>query len=89
MIKIREKIYETRKKIENKAFNLSLNNFYICSISSKSIIYKGMFLAEAISDFFLDLKDKSFCQICNLPPKIFNNSLAEFKPFRAVAHNGG
>ena len=49
---LERKIYETRKKIENKAFNLSLNNFYICSISSKSIIYKGMFLAEAISDFF-------------------------------------
>ena len=42
---LERKIYETRKKIENKAFNLSLNNFYICSISSKSIIYKGMFLA--------------------------------------------
>ena len=49
---LERKIYETRKKIENKVLNLSLNNFYICSISSKSIIYKGMFLAEAISDFF-------------------------------------
>ena len=32
---LERKIYETRKKIENKAFKLSLNNFYICSISSK------------------------------------------------------
>ena len=53
---LERKIYETRKKIENKAFNLSLNDFYICSISSKSIIYKGMFLAEAISDFFFRFK---------------------------------
>ena len=30
---LERKIYETRKKIENKAFELSLNNFYICSIS--------------------------------------------------------
>ncbi len=57
---LERKIYETRRKIENKAFQISLNNFYICSLSSKSIIYKGMFLAEAISDFFLDLKDERF-----------------------------
>ena len=43
---LERKIYETRRKIENRAFNASLNNFYICSMSSKSIIYKGMFLAE-------------------------------------------
>ena len=33
---LERKIYETRKRIENKAFEASLNNFYICSISSKS-----------------------------------------------------
>ncbi len=53
---LERKIYETRRKIENKAFQISLNNFYICSLSSKSIIYKGMFLAEAISDFFFRFK---------------------------------
>ena len=47
-----ERKYMKQEKIENHAFNSSLSNFYICSISSKSIIYKGMFLAEAISDFF-------------------------------------
>ena len=56
---LERKIYETRKRIENKAFNASLNNFYICSISSKSIIYKGLYLAE-VSDFYLDLKDQRF-----------------------------
>ena len=39
---------------------MKINNFYICSLSSKSIIYKGMFLAEAISDFFPDLLDPDF-----------------------------
>ena len=46
---LERKIYETRKKIEIKADNLSLNDFYVCSMSSKSIIYKGMFLAEGLS----------------------------------------
>ena len=41
-------LYETRRKIEKEALNNQLNGFYICSFSSKSIIYKGMFLAEAL-----------------------------------------
>ena len=89
---LERKIYETRKKIENKAFNLSLNNFYICSISSKSIIYKGMFLAEAISDFFLDLKDKRFVSRYAIFHQRFSTNTAPSwslaQPFRAVAHNG-
>ena len=89
---LERKIYETRKKIENKAFNLSLNNFYICSISSKSIIYKGMFLAEAISDFFLDLKDERFVSRYAIFHQRFSTNTAPSwslaQPFRAVAHNG-
>ena len=57
---LERKIYEIRKRIENKAFDASLNNFYICSISSKSIIYKGLYLAESLSDFYLDLRDSRF-----------------------------
>ena len=52
--------FETRKKIEKIAIESKLKDFYICSFSSRSIVYKGMFLAEAISDFFLDLIDDRF-----------------------------
>ena len=48
------------EKIEKEALRNQLNNFYICSFSSKSIIYKGMFLAESLSDFYPDLKDERF-----------------------------
>ena len=89
---LERKIYETRKKIENKAFEQSLNNFYICSFSSKSIIYKGMFLAEAISDFYLDLKDKRFVSRFAIFHQRFSTNTAPSwslaQPFRAVAHNG-
>ena len=57
---LERKIYETRKKIEKSANRLSINNLYLCSMSSKSIIYKGMFLAESLSDFYPDLKDERF-----------------------------
>ena len=53
-------LYETRRIIENKALSNQQNDLYICSFSSKSIIYKGMFLAEAIDDFYPDLKDDRF-----------------------------
>ena len=51
---LERKIYESRRKIEKEAIKCALDGFYICSLSSKSIIYKGMFLAESISDFYLD-----------------------------------
>ncbi|MDC3024895.1 glutamate synthase large subunit [Candidatus Pelagibacter sp.] len=89
---LERKIYETRKRIENKAFEASLNNFYICSISSKSIIYKGLYLAEAISDFFLDLKDKRFVSRYAIFHQRFSTNTAPSwslaQPFRAIAHNG-
>ncbi len=90
--KLERKIYETRRKIENKALNLSLNNFYICSLSSKSIIYKGMFLAESISDFYLDLKDERFISRYAIFHQRFSTNTAPSwnlaQPFRAIAHNG-
>ncbi|MDC3035867.1 glutamate synthase large subunit [Candidatus Pelagibacter sp.] len=89
---LERKIYETRKKIENKAFELSLNNFYICSISSKSIIYKGLYLAQAISDFYLDLRDKRFVSRYAIFHQRFSTNTAPSwslaQPFRAIAHNG-
>ena len=89
---LERKIYETRRKIENKAYNLSLNDFYICSLSSKSIIYKGMFLAEGIADFYLDLKDERFISRYAIFHQRFSTNTAPSwnlaQPFRAIAHNG-
>ena len=36
-------LFEARKKIEKLARENQLRNFYICSLSSRSIVYKGMF----------------------------------------------
>ena len=51
-------LFETRKKIEKLARENQLKNFYICSFSSRSIVYKGMFLAELLSEFYSDLNDQ-------------------------------
>ena len=89
---LERKIYEIRKRIENKAFDASLNNFYICSISSKSIIYKGLYLAESLSDFYLDLRDSRFISRYAIFHQRFSTNTAPSwslaQPFRAIAHNG-
>ena len=86
------KLYESRRKIEKKAMSISLNNFYICSFSSKSIIYKGMFLAESLSDFYTDLKDGRFISRYAIFHQRFSTNTAPSwdlaQPFRSIAHNG-
>ena len=52
-------LFAIRKKIEKQSNVLQLKDFYICSFSSRSIIYKGMFLAEALSEFYPDLTSSS------------------------------
>ena len=89
---LERKLYESRRKIEKEANKIQLDNFYICSLSSKSIIYKGMFLAESLSDFYPDLKDERFVSRYVIFHQRFSTntfpswSLAQ--PFRAIAHNG-
>ena len=86
------KLYESRRKIEKQANEINLNDFYICSFSSKSIIYKGMFLAEALSEFYLDLQDERFISRYAIFHQRFSTNTAPSwdlaQPFRAIAHNG-
>jgi glutamate synthase (NADPH) large chain len=89
---LERKIYESRRKIEKEAIKNAIEGFYICSLSSKSIIYKGMFLAESIADFYLDLKDERFISRFVIFHQRFSTNTAPSwdlaQPFRAIAHNG-
>ncbi len=89
---LERKLYETRRRIEKECTKSHLNNFYICSFSSKSIIYKGMFLAEALSDFYTDLKDERFISRYAIFHQRFSTNTAPSwdlaQPFRSIAHNG-
>ncbi len=85
-------LYVVRKKILKQTRNEQINDFYICSLSSRSIVYKGMFLAEALSDFYPDLKDKRFVSRFSIFHQRFStNTFPSWKlaqPFRSLAHNG-
>ena len=85
-------LYVARKKIEKLAREQQLKDFYICSLSSRSIVYKGMFLAEALADFYPDLKDKNFkSRFAIFHQRYSTNTFPSWdlaQPFRTLAHNG-
>ncbi|HZH47147.1 MAG TPA: glutamate synthase large subunit, partial [Roseococcus sp.] len=51
-------LYVIRRRIEKAG--LGIRDFYICSMSCRSIIYKGMMLAEEVATFYPDLLDPRF-----------------------------
>ncbi len=85
-------LYVVRKKIEKQSNLLKLKDFYICSFSSRTIIYKGMFLAEALSEFYPDLADKRFIsRFAIFHQRYSTNTFPSWdlaQPFRTLAHNG-
>mgnify|MGYP001473687852 CR=1 FL=1 len=90
--KLERDLFEVRKKIEKKSVLLQQKDFYICSFSSRSIIYKGMFLAEALSEFYPDLIDKRFIsRFAIFHQRYSTNTFPSWdlaQPFRTLAHNG-
>ncbi|RIJ23683.1 glutamate synthase large subunit [Henriciella barbarensis] len=85
-------LYLCRRRIERKAREAGIPSFYICSLSHKSLIYKGMFLAQDIDNFFLDLKDERFVSpIAIYHQRYSTNTFPRWElaqPFRMLAHNG-
>ena len=85
-------LYLVRRRIENAVAAASITGFYICSLSCRSVIYKGMFLAEQLSIFYPDLKDERFKSAFAIYHQRYSTntfptwSLAQ--PFRMLAHNG-
>jgi glutamate synthase (NADPH) large chain len=85
-------LFETRKKIEKVARESQLDDLYICSFSSRSIVYKGMFLAEMLSDFYPDLNDEKLTsRFAIFHQRYSTNTFPSWdlaQPFRTLAHNG-
>lgn len=90
------KLYLTRKKIEKRILGTKgidpQNDFYIASLSTKSIVYKGMLESLQLRKYFQDLTNEYFTSGLALVHSRFSTntfptwSLAQ--PFRLLAHNG-
>jgi len=89
---LERELFVARKKIENLARESQLKEFYICSFSSRSIVYKGMFLAESLADFYPDLNDKNLTsRFAIFHQRYSTNTFPSWdlaQPFRTLAHNG-
>ena len=96
-------LYIVRKRIENRVAKLSTplsgregqggeSDFYICSLSSKNIIYKGMLTSGQLRRYFPDLSNDYFTSGLALVHSRFStNTFPKWKlaqPFRLLAHNG-
>ncbi|MFT8777309.1 MAG: glutamate synthase large subunit [Gluconacetobacter liquefaciens] len=84
-------LYVIRRRIEKSAQANSLD-LYICSMSCRSVIYKGMFLAQNLTDFYPDLLDTRFVsRFAIYHQRYSTNTFPTWKlaqPFRRLAHNG-
>ncbi|MES9944988.1 MAG: glutamate synthase large subunit [Candidatus Thiodiazotropha sp.] len=89
------KLFVIRKQIENRISKAELeggSDFYFTSFSSRTLVYKGMLLANQVGEYYLDLQDERMQSALALVHQRFSTNtfptwdLAH--PFRMIAHNG-
>ncbi|WP_417258599.1 glutamate synthase large subunit [Celeribacter sp.] len=85
-------LYVIRRRIEKAAAAAGVGQLYICSLSCRSIIYKGMMLAEQVAEFYPDLMDERFESAFAIYHQRYStNTFPQWwlaQPFRMLAHNG-
>ncbi len=89
------KLYIVRKRMEN-ALRLSGvehgRSFYVCSLSSRTIVYKGMLTTDQLRNYFLDLQDETVDSALALVHSRFSTntfpSWERAHPYRYLIHNG-
>jgi len=85
-------LYIIRRRIEKAALAAQIPGLYLCSLSCRSIIYKGMMLAEQVAVFYPDLRDERFESAFVIYHQRYSTNTfpqwALAQPFRMLAHNG-
>jgi len=85
-------LYVIRRRIEKAALAAGVQGLYLASLSCRSIIYKGMMLAEQVADFYPDLTDERFESAFAIYHQRYStNTFPQWwlaQPFRMLAHNG-
>ncbi|WP_424967180.1 MULTISPECIES: glutamate synthase large subunit [unclassified Dinoroseobacter] len=85
-------LYVIRRRIEKAAGAAQVAGLYMCSLSCRSIIYKGMMLAEQVAEFYPDLQDERFVSAFAIYHQRYStNTFPQWwlaQPFRMLAHNG-
>ncbi len=87
-------LYILRKRTTNSIYKELGDEdlYYAVSLSSRTVVYKGMFLADQLAKYYLDLQDKRYVSAVSLVHQRFStNTFPSWRlahPYRMVAHNG-
>ena len=89
------KLYIIRKRLYNKVQDSTLaqrNYYYFCSLSNKTIVYKGQLMSEQLDLFFKDLADPDMVSaIAMVHSRYSTNTFPTWAlahPYRMISHNG-
>ena len=89
------KLFVIRKLVENRVRSSGVDpegRFHVASLSSETIIYKGLLLPQQLSKFYFDLNDPDFVSaIAVVHSRFSTNTFPTWElaqPFRFIAHNG-
>ncbi|MFC1569973.1 glutamate synthase large subunit, partial [bacterium] len=95
IIQFERKLYVIRRLIENEVAawkDADYSQFYICSLSSRTIVYKGLLTGTQLPLYFPDLKNSKFTSAFALVHQRYStNTLPTWplaQPFRMLGHNG-
>ncbi|WP_386689408.1 glutamate synthase large subunit [Lonepinella sp. MS14437] len=86
---LQRRLFVARRRIEKR---ISHDDFYICSFSNQTVIYKGLCMPKDLPKFYTDLADlRMQSAICLFHQRFSTNTQPRWKlaqPFRYLAHNG-
>ncbi|MGN0243032.1 MAG: glutamate synthase large subunit [Lachnospiraceae bacterium] len=84
--------FDRKLYVVRRVFEQSNNNTYVPSLSSRTIVYKGMFLVDQLRTFFLDLQDEDYeSAIATVHSRFSTNTNPSWErahPNRMIVHNG-
>ncbi len=84
--------FDRRLYVARRVFEQTAEDTYVCSLSSRTVIYKGMFLVGQLRKFYLDLQDEAYESAIALVHSRFstntNPSWERAHPNRFIVHNG-
>ncbi|QKQ76807.1 glutamate synthase large subunit [Nostoc sp. TCL240-02] len=88
---LERQLYITRRRISKIATNIS-EEFYICSLSNRTIVYKGMVRSAVLGEFYQDLKNPAYKSAFAVYHRRFStNTMPKWplaQPMRLLGHNG-
>ena len=94
-LEFERKLYVIRRRAENAiryVGSRSVQDFYVCSLSHRTLVYKGMLTAEQLEEFYPELADPAMETALALVHSRFSTntfpSWARAHPYRYLAHNG-